>query len=148
MNTTVVILALIAFTLAFLSIGPHAVLKSRGRLRSKAEGFLVGAGAGVIGGLVVYLMVGALAATLVLGTIPMIEYLAEPDRLAGAELYDILQPIVSRAIVGTYASVGGILTAGGVIGGMGSLVFYVLRGSSVGRRSEEAQAPTPKEGKG
>ena len=115
-STSISILAFTAFVVSFLSIGPHAVLRSKGTIRTKGEGFVLGAGAGVIVGLVVFLAVGVLAVTLILGTVPLIEYMVEPALLTGTKLYDILQPVVSTAIVGIYVVIVGHLFMGGLIG--------------------------------
>lgn len=127
-STSVSFLAFTAFVVSLLTIGPHAVLQAKGAIRSKGEGFLVGAGAGVIVGLVVFLAVGVLGVTLIFGTVPLIEYMADPARLTGAELYDILQPVVSTAIVGIYVVIVAHLFMGGLIGGIESLVFIVVQG--------------------
>lgn len=70
--TPISILAVIALVVGLLSIGPHAVLLSRGSVQTRKQGFWVGAGAGVVVGLMVYLATGALAGTLTLGTVPLI----------------------------------------------------------------------------
>lgn len=127
-STSISILAFTAFGVSLLSIGPHTVLQAKGTIQTKGEGFLVGAGAGLIVGLVVFLAVGVLAVTLILGTVPLIEYLAEPARLTGTKLYDILQPVVSTAIAGIYVVIVGHLFLGGLIGGIESIGFFVLQG--------------------
>jgi hypothetical protein len=138
-STPVTILALIVLVVGLLSIGPHAVLQSKRDVEMKGEGFLVGAGAGLVVGLIVYLAVGALAGTLTLGTVPLIVYLAEPERLGGVEPFDVLQPIVSTAIAGTYLVIFGHLLAGALIGGIEGLVFVLARGWRRGQSAGSAE---------
>jgi hypothetical protein len=130
------ILAVMILLVALLSIGPCAVLLSKGNVKTKKQGFIVGAGAGLIVGLMVYLAVGALANTLVLGTIPLIAYLAEPNRLNGIESADeVLRPVVRSAIVGTYLVSVAHLLIGALIGGVEGLAFILVRSWRLGRRT-------------
>jgi len=134
-GTPISILAVIALVVGLLSIGPHAVLLSRKSVQTKKQGLLVGAGAGVVVGLMVYLAIGTLVGTLSLGPVQLIVYLAEPERLGGMELFDVLQPVVSRAIAGTYLLIIAHLLIGGMVGSVEGLVFMLARAWMLSRRA-------------
>jgi len=126
-STPITILAVIALVVGLLSIGPYAILLSRGSVQTRKQGFWVGAGAGVVVGLMVYLAIGALTGTLTLGTVPLIVPLAAPELLGDAELIDVLVPVVRRAITGTYLFIIAHLLIGGLAGGVQGLVFMLAR---------------------
>ena len=137
-DTLVSAVAVIVLLVALLSVGPYAVFLSKGNVKTGKQGFLVGAGAGIVVGLMVYLAVGALGNTLVLGTIPLTAYLAEPDWLNGIEADEVLGSVVRSAIVGTYLVIAAHLLVGALIGGIEGLVFILIRSWSLGRRTEAA----------
>jgi hypothetical protein len=136
------ILAMMILFVALLSIGPYAVLLSKGNVKTKKQGFLVGGGAGIVVGLMVYLAVGVLGNTLVLGTIPLTSYLAEPDQLNGIEADEVLRPVVRSAIVGTYLVIAAHLLVGALIGGIEGLVFILIRAWRLGRRTGSVKSET------
>lgn len=137
-GTPVSVVAVIVLLVALLSIGPYAVFLSKGNVKTRKQGFLVGAGAGILVGLMVYLAVGALGNTLVLGTIPLTSYLTEPDQLNGIEADEILRPVVRSAIVGTYLVIAAHLLVGALIGGIEGLVFTLIRSWRLSRRTGAA----------
>jgi hypothetical protein len=141
-GTPVSVLAVIVLLVALLSIGPYAVFLSKGNVKTRKQGVLAGAGAGIIVGLMVYLAVGALGNTLVLGTIPLVSYLAEPDRLNVIEADEVLRPVVRSAIVGTYLVIAAHLLVGALIGGIEGLVFILIRSWRVGCRTGSAKSGT------
>jgi hypothetical protein len=141
-STLASVLAVIVLLVALLSIGPHAVFLSKGNVKTRKQGFLVGAGAGMIVGLMVYLAVGALGNTLVLGTVPLTSYLAEPDQLTGMEADEVLRPVVRSAMVGTYLVIAAHLLGGALMGGIEGLVFILIRSSRLARRTGSAKSET------
>lgn len=128
------ILAVIILSVALLSIGPHAILLSKGNVKTKKQGVIVGAGAGVIVGLMVYLA-GAPGTTLA-GMVPLFIYFLEPARLDGIEPYAVFERVVTEAIAATYLFIVAPLLVGALIGGMEGLVFMLIRSWWPGRRTE------------
>jgi hypothetical protein len=141
-GTPVSALAVIVLLIALLSIGPYAVFLSKENVKTSKQGFLVGAGAGMVVGLMVYLAVGALGNTLVLGTIPLTSYLAEPDQLNGIQADEVLKPVVRSAMAGTYLVIAAHLLLGALIGGIEGLVFIAIRAWRPGRRTGSAKSET------
>jgi hypothetical protein len=121
------VVAIVALVVGLLGIGPYVIILAKDGGRTKKEGLLLGAGSGIVVGLMVYLLVGALASTLVLGTVPLIVHLAETSQLDEAGLETVLTPVVKNAISGTYLVILAHLFAGAIMGGLEGLVFVILR---------------------
>lgn len=102
-------LAVIAFVVSFFGTGAYAIWLAGESVTRDRQAWIGGATSGLLAGVLIYLLVGALSSVLIWGVVPSIDYLYDPAKLAGADAEKILEGSVQSAIVGVYMMILGIL---------------------------------------
>ena len=141
-------IALFALVLSLLSVGPYAILRSKGRVETRWEGLIAGSVAGVVLGIVIYLVVGALASTMALGLLPLSACLAVTSQIPQSidDPQEFAKRLYYEAIVGTYLIIVGHLFFGGLIGGLEGLLFTHVRNRKRRQRNEKLEKLQKEEG--
>ncbi len=132
-------IALAVLITGLLSIGPHAVIQTNGSVVTRREGFIVGVGAGAVAGVVVYLVVGALAGTMGVGVPLLFFALIMTESVVTNDANNLLdfREIWSRAIVLTYLIIIGHLILGALIGGLEGMAYSHFRSQKSRNQSFE-----------
>jgi len=137
--TVITSITSIAFVLIFiglLTIGPHAVIRSKEAVETKRAGFRAGMGAGVVCAVVVYLACGSLWATSQYGTLPLVALIATKcEALNSIESRELGNRLMKEAFTGTYLLLFWHVLFGAVVGGVEGFLFAHLR-SGQHRRKE------------
>jgi hypothetical protein len=115
------------FLMAFISMGIYAVWLAGEQVDTAWRGLATGATSGMVAAVVIFLLVGATSSVLVLGVIPFITYLAQPEQLAGLDIEELLKPVVKNAIAGVYLMILAHLAYGAVVGGIEGWAFTLWR---------------------
>lgn len=110
---------------ALLFFGPLAV--QRAAASGWRQAALAGGAAGLVTGLVSYLINGPTAGVMFFGMLPLIDSLANPATLQGADLEALLSPFIRQAIGGVYLSMLGYVLVWAVLGALEGTVFALAR---------------------
>jgi hypothetical protein len=126
-NTGISVLAGTTVIAGVPFIGYLAVHWSGDEVNSWTQGAVTGGWAGLLVGIIGYLLNGVLASTLAFGYAPLVGYLIEPTSLVGIDLKELLYSIVRQAIPHIYLSIFVYLGFWYIIGSLGGCATYVIR---------------------
>jgi len=127
LGTVLNVLAAIVGIAALICIGIYALLLLREENTSWKRALAVGAGAGVVAGIVVYLFAGAAMATAVITSLSLTPQLLSTASLTDQEKLELLVSAIGGGLTASYLVMLLHLAAGAFCGALEALVFSRVR---------------------